>query len=252
MRPREDPAQRLLLYNLCLDPAAAGSTEFIDQEGNSAVRAWFAAPVKSLGIHSRFQVETRRANPFDFLLEGLERVPAAYPEALQPVLCAYTEGPPSGAVEEFARAAAQEAGGGTLEFLRILNRRIFDSLRYRIRDHGRPLAAGQTLQAGEGSCRDFAVLFAEACRTMRLAARFVSGYDTAAADGDRADMHAWAEVYLPGGGWRGYDPSRALAVGDSYVAVAASLTPELAAPVTGSHGGNGGSVMETAIRLTVE
>jgi transglutaminase-like putative cysteine protease len=209
--------------------------------------------VTSLEIHSRFEVETLRVNPFDFLLEsdGALRVPVVYPDALWPSLAPYIAVEPSGAVEALARAAAIEAGWGTMEFLRVLNRRISDSLRYVVRDHGRPLEGALTLQKGEGSCRDFAVLFAEACRHMRLAARFVSGYETAAAEGDRADMHAWAEVYLPGGGWRGYDPSRGLAVADAHVAVAASISPELAAPVTGSHSGNGGSQLETAIRLTV-
>jgi transglutaminase-like putative cysteine protease len=245
--------QRLHAYSLRIDPAPAGSTEFIDQEGNPAVRAWFGAPVTSLGIYSRFEVETRRVNPFDFLLEGdgAARVPVVYPEALRAVLAPYTAAEASGAVEEFACAAAEEAGCRTIEFLRVLNRRIFESLRYVVRDCGQPLAAARTLQNGEGSCRDLAVLFAEACRHMRLAARFVSGYEIAAAGGERADMHAWAEVYLPGGGWRGYDPSRGLAVADSHVAVATSLSPELAAPVTGSHAGIGGSRLETAIRLTV-
>jgi transglutaminase-like putative cysteine protease len=250
LRPREDPAQRLLSYSLRLDPVAAGSSGFLDQEGNPAVRVWFVSPVTSLAIYSRFEVETLRSNPFDFLLEGSLRIPMEYPEALRAVLAPYTQPAPAASVEAFAREAAEAAGWGTLDFLTLLSRRIFESLRYVIRDWGRPLSAAQTLEAGEGSCRDFAVLFAEACRHLGLAARFVSGYETAAASSERADMHAWAEVYLPGGGWRGYDPSRGLAVADSHVAVAASLAPELAAPVTGTHGG-AGSRLETAIRLTV-
>ncbi len=250
LRPREDPAQRLLSYGLLLDPAPAGSTELTDQEGNAVVRAWFANPVTSLAIHSRFEVETLRLDPHDFLLDGdgSLRMPMEYPEAVRAVLAPYTAAEPDGAVEELACAAADEAGWETMEFLRVLNRRIFESLRPVARDNGEPLPAAETLENGEGSCRDFAVVFAEACRHMRLAARFVSGYEVTAASGECADMHAWAEVYLPGGGWRGYDPSRGLAVADAHVAVAASLLPELAAPVTGAHNG-AGSTLETSIRL---
>jgi transglutaminase-like putative cysteine protease len=252
LRPRADGAQRLLRYSLKVDPTPAGCSEFLDQEGNAVVRAWFAAPARSLEIHSSFEVETLRSNPFDFLLEGEAsgRVPMVYPEILRPVLHPYAAHGRSAAVCEFARAAAAEAGWRTMEFLRILNGRIFDSMRQVIREFGSPLAAGETLAAGEGSCRDLAVLFAEACRFLGLATRFVSGYETAAAEGERADMHAWAEVYLPGGGWRGYDPSRGLAVAALHVPVAASLEPDLAAPVTGSYGGAAAAELHTSIRLS--
>jgi transglutaminase-like putative cysteine protease len=82
-------------------------------------------------------------------------------------------------------------------------------------------------------------LFIEACRSFGLAARFVSGYELQAARGEKADMHAWTEIYLPGGGWRGYDPSRGLATAERHIAVASGLTPKLAAPVTGAFRGNG-------------
>jgi transglutaminase-like putative cysteine protease len=252
LRPREEPVQRLLAYSLRLDPQPAGSTQYVDQEGNSAVRVWFGAPTASLAIFSRFEVETLRTNPFDFLLEGpgTLQVPVVYPDALQPVLAPYTTAEASGEVAELARAAAQEAGWRTMAFLTVLNERLFKSLRYVTRDAGWPLPAAQTLQAGQGSCRDFAQVFVEACRQMRLAARFVSGYEIGAASAACPDMHAWAEVYLSGGGWRGYDPSRGLSVADSHVTVAASLSPELASPVTGTHSGSEDSRLETNIHLT--
>ena len=85
--------------------------------------------------------------------------------------------------------------------------------------------AVEILRDREGSCRDLAVLFCAACRALGLAARFVSGYERDASLQENGDLHAWAEVYLEGAGWRGYDPSRALAVAASHVAVAASSDP---------------------------
>ncbi len=91
----------------------------------------------------------------------------------------------------------------------------------------------------EGSCRDLAVLFIETCRSVGIAARFVSGYHTVQPWQGARQLHAWAEIFLPGAGWRGYDPSQGLAVADQHIAIAAGATPQLAAPVTGSFRGNG-------------
>ena len=118
-----------------------------------------------------------------------------------------------------------------------------------MRSDGPPRPAAETLAAGEGSCRDLAVVFSEACRAAGVPARFVSGYETAAASGEHAYMHAWAEAYVPGGGWRGYDPSRGLAVSTSHVAVAAAADPALASPVAGSYRGASESVMDFQIQM---
>jgi transglutaminase-like putative cysteine protease len=105
----------------------------------------------------------------------------------------------------------------------------------------------------EGSCRDLAVLYCDACRVMGIAARFVSGYEcVTTVAGQNADMHAWAEVYLPGIGWRGYDPSRGLAVSNGHVAVAAGFDHDLASPVSGWYGGGAPSRMQTSLRIVVQ
>jgi hypothetical protein len=155
-------------------------------------------------------------------------------------------------VREYALSTAGDTGPQAMPFLAELNWRISQSLRVIHREHGPPLAPAETLRLGEGSCRDLAVLFCEACRSMGLAARFVSGYDRAAAGEDPAYMHAWSEVYVPGGGWRGYDPSRGVAVTDSHLAVAAAFDAELAAPITGSYRGAARASMDVAIHMQIE
>ena len=107
-----------------------------------------------------------------------------------------------------------------------------------------------TLEKGQGACRDLAVLFVAACRALGFGARFVSGYHQGHSEPMRRDLHAWAEVYLPGGGWRGYDPSLGLAVADRHVAVAAGTRPDQAAPISGSFRGTGvSSRMRAEIRM---
>ena len=96
----------------------------------------------------------------------------------------------------------------------------------------------ETLEKNSGSCRDFATLFIEACRSWGLAARFVSGYMLCeATEAGRATTHAWAEVYLPGAGWKGFDPTSGILAGSRHVAVAVSRHPEAAAPIAGSFTG---------------
>jgi transglutaminase-like putative cysteine protease len=252
LRPRDDGAQKLLCWELRIEPQPARATQGIDPEGNVVTHAWFEEPVGELAIHSRFVVETLRESPFDFLLTdtGMTAIPVEYPEPDRGVLAPYAA-PEAGAdaVAAFARCAAEAASWKTLDFLVQLNGQIRRLLRPKARI-GPPRTAAETLEAGEGACRDFAALFCAACRSVGLAARYVSGYEREAArDPGHACMHAWAEVYLPGGGWRGFDPSRGLAAGTAHVAVAAAIQPERAAPVSGAYMSAKHSTLETSILL---
>ncbi len=255
MRPRNDGAQRLLKHRLEISPAPAGRTECLDQDGNVVVEAWFDSRVNALAVTSEFEVETLRENPFDFLLAGSEVaiLPLAYEEPLNSLLGPYarTENG-SGPVREFARCVSEDADWRTLPFLTALNRTLHQTFRHIIRDDGPPHPPEVTLRDRQGSCRDLAVLFCTACRSVGIPARFVSGYECEASKQERPEMHAWAEVYIAGGGWRGYDPSQGLAVSTSHVAVAAAADPSLAAPVSGSYFGAVNSEMEFRISMRVE
>jgi transglutaminase-like putative cysteine protease len=127
-----------------------------------------------------------------------------------------------------------EVHGNLSYFLTTLTQQIYDACAYGVRPQGDPLPAGVTWETKQGSCRDFTVLFMEACRAVGLAARFVSGYHEGDPDHPANDLHAWAEVYVPGGGWRGFDPTLGLAVSDRHIPLAAAAHPRQAAPVTGA------------------
>lgn len=251
LRPREDASQRLLQFALEITPTPAGRAEWLDQDGNVVTQIWFEGLTGELRVQSSFQVETRRENPFDYMLLPSDRdVPVQYDEALRGPLAPYLRVDHDPAVREFARQTAVESEWQTVRFLGNLNRNLFESTRHISRPSGAPLQAAQTLAAREGSCRDVAVLFCAACRAMGVAARFVSGYEHGSALDDRSDLHAWAEVYLQGGGWRGYDPSRGLAVGTSHVPVAAAADAALAAPIIGNYRGAATSVITFAVLVT--
>jgi len=239
LRPRADGTQRLIAYDLRIDPAPAGRSECLDAEGNAVVQAWFDTLISSLHLSSQFSVETLRENPFDFLLPPPSQLQLTPAHDVSPQLA------------EFARGMARHSGEQTMTFLELLAQRLCRDWRQVIREEGDPLTAEAVLGASDVSCRDLAVLFCGACRAMSLTARFVSGYEVGSATAERGYMHAWAEVYLPGGGWRGYDPSRGVAVGADHVAVAAAANPAMAAPVSGTYHGSGQSVMEAAIQMQV-
>jgi transglutaminase-like putative cysteine protease len=257
LRPRENSAQRLLTFDIQIAPTPSGTTECLDQDGNLALNAWFRAPTSELSVTSRFRIEMLRENPFDYVLTSQSlNLPLWYVEPLCAALTPYrSDVQVAESVKQYAKSVAAGAQWNTLSFLSALSREIFQTCRQVTRPYGAPWPSSQTLSAREGSCRDLAVLFCDACRVMGIAARFVSGYECASANSalynQDSYMHAWAEVYLPGIGWRGYDPARGLAVSNQHIAVAAGFDHDLASPVAGWYSGGSGSRMEATLSLQV-
>ena len=254
LRPRMTNVQRLLTFDLQIAPTPAGTTECLDQDGNLALNAWFDTPTVELSAVSQFTVEMLRQNPFDYVITGESlNLPLWYREPLCAALTSYRhDGHVAESVKQYAKWVAVDARLDALSFLVELSRRIFQTCRQLIRPYGPPWRSDQTLSRLEGSCRDLAVLFCDACRVMGIAARFVSGYECASASSQDSYMHAWAEVYLPGIGWRGYDPARGLAVSNGHVAVAAGFDYDLASPVAGWYSGGSRSQMEASLSLQVD
>jgi transglutaminase-like putative cysteine protease len=251
LRPRDDGAQRLLSYRLDITPVPAGRSDCLDQDGNVAVEAWFDHKLTEWSIESEFAIETLRENPFDYVAStGMLALAPVYPESVAASLAPYMESSqPSAAVRQFAASAAAAAGGHTLEFLTVLNRRLFEGFGHEVRDAGPPHPPEVTLGLKTGTCRDLVVLFAAAARAVGIPTRFVSGYEAGAANQEKPNLHAWAEVYLQGGGWRGYDPSAGLAASTRHVAVAAAADPRLAAPITGTIRGSARTEMRFALAM---
>ena len=251
LRPRSDTWQTLARYRMAIEPEPSLLSEVLDSEGNSTAHAWFSDLTDSLVIRTEFEVETLRVNPFDYLLlgEGFMRVPVEYPPDLRASLASALSRaePRARAVDEFANRVAERSGRRTTEFLTLLCEEIHGRHRLVVREHGDPFPPSETLATTQVACRDLAVLFADCCRSVGIASRFVSGYTASESAADDHHMHAWAEVYLPGGGWRGFDPSLGLAVADRHIAVASAGAASSAAPTSGTYRGDA-----TAEPLAVE
>jgi transglutaminase-like putative cysteine protease len=256
LTPRSDPAQRLTDFRIDFTPEPAGVAQYLDAEGNSVVKAWFEGLTDSLIIHSRFLARTLRSNPFEFLLEGDAdyRLPIVYrgPEAAALERFLVNGSRVGAATANYTQDVMEAARGETLRFLHGLNQRIYEEFRIVLREEGDAYSAEETLGEREAASRDVANLFIECARVVGLAARFVSGYQAGDPDQTKSRLHAWAEVYLPGAGWIGYDPTHGLAVADAHVAVAAAPTPAGAAPLTGwFRGTDVESAIETSLNIDV-
>lgn len=240
LKPRNDGFQQLESFRIEVEPSPTKMTPILDPEGNGLFRClWDQDLVSSLVVQTRATVVTQCDNPFDYFLElWATNLPIDYPQSLAALLTPYLSPDPRWSPlhdpEAIALAyrLAAETEWQTLDFLWALTTIISAECRYQERPLGPPFPPGVTWSQRQGSCRDFVVLFMAACRAVGLATRFVSGYE----EGDPLasnTLHAWAEVYLPGAGWRGYDPTLGLAVGDRHIVLAASGMPRRTMPITG-------------------
>ena len=154
-------------------------------------------------------------------------------------------------VRALAEEVLKAANDQTLGFVCRLADRIYHACETVVRDEGEAFSAQQTWQLRSGACRDQAVLFNEACRAVGLPARFVSGYALCETEEhEQRHLYAWSEVYLPGAGWRGFDPTTGLATADEHVTLAAGRLPQHATPTHGSFRGTAAtSTIETQIVL---
>jgi transglutaminase-like putative cysteine protease len=247
-RPRDDPRQKLLEHSLHIDPVPVGRSEYVDLEGNAGATIWFSHVVQSLTFSATSIVETSEASQFEFLLkQEVLGLPLVYAAEIEPVLQPYrSNAGDSPQATQLAREVAAAMNQQTVPFLVELNNRINATCRQIIRMTGDAWPPDVTLSRGEGACRDLAALFIAACRSQGLAARLVSGYHAQPDPDQQHHLHAWCEVYLPGGGWRGFDPTCGLAVTNRHVAVAAGLSPNLVAPTFGTFLGLGANAILTA------
>ncbi|MCY4755713.1 transglutaminase family protein [Pelomonas aquatica] len=250
LRPAPHCRTPVLSYSLRVEP----SNHFInwqqDPFANYLARLVFPEKTTEFTVTVDLVAEMAVYNPFDFFLEPqAQHFPFQYDEAQQIELAPYLQA--QAATPRLAAYLADipRTERPTIDFLVELNQRVQKSVSYLIRLEPGVQAPEETLQKASGSCRDSGWLLVELLRHLGLAARFVSGYliqltpDEKALDGpeyqvggtevDFTDLHAWCEVYLPGAGWIGLDPTSGLLAGEGHIPVAATPTPGSAAPISG-------------------
>jgi transglutaminase-like putative cysteine protease len=230
LNPRPEGVE-LLSRELVIEPAPATRYESTDAFGNLLTHVGLNGATDVFRILSRFELELHAPAPLAADLPALPWPPSPDPYLVEPHLDI--------GVHAFAARLALEAGGSAPAFLDLLNRTLYADIRHDIRDVGAARTPAETLALGHGACRDVTVLFLAACRSLGLPARFVSGYQAHAETPDgRRHLHAWAEAFLPGAGWRGYDPTHGLAVTDGHVALCVAPDQAATMPVEGGYFGD--------------
>lgn len=254
LRPRESHELRIESSILTLTPPATLRWHR-DVEDNCVAVATFDLPADQLVIESEVIIQQYNDAPLDFLVADYAiNYPFTYTTEDWPVLSPYVNTSDRAASSELSQWVTNLWSGERIQTYALLQRmcaHINQSLSYQLREEPGVQTATETLSRGTGSCRDFANLFMEAARSLGLASRFVSGYLHAPPSAiNYGATHAWAEVYLPGAGWKGFDPTIGEIAGIDHIPVAVARLPESVPPIAGSFIGPPGANLNVGVWVT--
>ena len=244
LRPAPYCATPIVSYALRVEPADHILRWQFDPLGNHLARVVFPQKVSEFIVDVTLVADMSSINPFAFLLDpGFERYPFEYPWDLAQNLEPYRKISPEGPLLKAFLDEVPVAPQNTVSFVGDLTARVCGRISYTTRlEHG-VQSCEQTLRQRSGSCRDSAWLLVQVFRSFGLAARFVSGYliqlasnqpDSSAPEIDSADLHAWTEVFLPGAGWIGVDPTSGLFTAEGHIPLVSTPSPSQAAPIWGT------------------
>ena len=247
-KPKITPHAELLSFQLHLSIPPTGFKELVDAENNLIHIYWFEGLHKTLSIKSESMVLVHEHNPFDFIIYPSDsfKLPVTYAESLKSLLqTALKVEEISKPLIEYGEKILRESDSNTIEFITNLTRKIHADFIVESRPEGFPFKADKTFRLKKASCRDLSWMQIQLLRQLGIATRFVSGYYYVSIDNPEFELHAWIEVYLPGAGWIGFDPSNGIMTGSSHIVISTSTISENTMPVTGSIRGSATSTLSS-------
>jgi uncharacterized protein (DUF2126 family)/transglutaminase-like putative cysteine protease len=246
LRPAPHSRTPIESYSIKITPENQFFNWQQDPFGNYVARLVFPDKTDELSVDVEIIADLKTINPFDFFIEEYaEEFPFTYTDIIKKELQPYLEVTDNGKLLKAFIKTLDYTPRKTIYFLIDINQKIYEYLNYNIRMDPGVQTCEETLAQKNGSCRDYAWLFVQTLRHLGFGARFVSGYlvqlksDEKSLDGpsgpeeDFTDLHAWAEVYLPGAGWIGFDATSGLLAGEGHIPLACTPSFESAAPVSG-------------------
>ncbi|TAH21143.1 MAG: transglutaminase family protein [Cytophagales bacterium] len=250
--PRTDAYQVLKTFELEIFPLPTVKNANMGLTNPHDYMLWFEGNTKEFKIIATSMVEVMNANPFSFVIFPFTatQLPMRYSdtvnEQLIPCLKQITK---DERVYKLAKELMLDIDFQTLPYVAHLSRYLQRNFKIEeVRPNSLPATPELTLDKKAGTHRDLAYLQMALCREAGIAARYVNGYYID--DSDKKYLHSWVEVYLPGAGWKGFDGTTGMAVGDRHIVITAGANPSLCALVTGTFRGNAHSDLETTIEIT--
>ncbi|MFC0878580.1 transglutaminase domain-containing protein [Saccharicrinis sp. FJH2] len=251
-KPKATPYCCAREHHITVDPEPAGLSRFLDSENNDIQLCWFNDVHSKLYIKSESLLTISPYNPFQFLIYPLEYnvLPFQYTptdsESLE-IYLRYQDVPDD--LANFGKQILKASNNETIPFLTNITKAIHDDFLIETRLEGAPYTPAKSFNLKRGSCRDLAWMQINLLRFLGIASRFVSGYYFLDDGAVAFELHAWLEVYLPGAGWIGLDPTHGIVTGNHHIPVASSRIQENTMPVSGTIRGSATSKMETNLYI---
>ncbi|WJG11109.1 transglutaminase family protein [Aliiglaciecola sp. LCG003] len=252
-RPKQTPCIDVSSFSISIKAEPQGHSVIEDEEHNVIDFCWFEKLTNSLTILVESSLQTKEYNPFNFIIhpDSFNTIPFTYSEHQYQILYASLQKTllPEELVS-YAQAVLSQSNFNTVAFVTNLTTKIHQDFVTEYREEGPPLSPEETFAIKKGSCRDLSWMQINLLRNFGIAASFVSGYFYFEMEKPIYELHAWLEVFVPGKGWLGFDPSHGILTGNTHFPLASSAIPENTMPVSGGIRGSATSQLFTT--LTIE